>query len=147
MQRGASRESIEKEINPGNALIIKKNGELSQEEIIEPLERKSCSFERIYFSRGNDADIYNERNKLGRNLTQSVLKSVNHDLENTVFSYIPNTAEVAFGGLVEGIDEYVNKTKTEQIIKLKNNLSDVVLPSCKAVSSSIPLSFCLSWLI
>jgi len=114
-----------KEINPGNALIIKKSGESYEEEIVEPLERKSCSFERIYFSRGNDADIYNERNKLGRNLTQSVLKSVNYDLENTVFSYIPNTAEVAFGGLVEGIDEYVNKTKTEQIIKLKNNLSDV----------------------
>ncbi len=114
-----------KEINPGSALIIKKNGEINQEEIVEPLERKSCSFERIYFSRGNDADIYTERNKLGRNLTQSVLKSVNNDLENTVFSYIPNTAEVAFGGLVEGIDDYVNKTKTEQIIKLKNNLSDV----------------------
>lgn len=113
-----------KEINPGNALIIKKSGELFQEEIVEPLEKKSCSFERIYFSRGNDEDIYKERNKLGRNLTQSVLKSVNNDLENTVFSYIPNTAEVAFGGLVEGIDEFVNKSKAEQIISLKNNLNE-----------------------
>ncbi len=116
-----------KEINPGNALIIKKSGDLFQEEIVEPLEKKSCSFERIYFSRGNDEDIYKERNKLGRNLTQSVLKSVNNDLENTVFSYIPNTAEVAFGGLVEGIDEFVNKSKAEQIIALKNNLSETEL--------------------
>ncbi|MDX2172305.1 MAG: amidophosphoribosyltransferase [Bacteroidota bacterium] len=116
-----------KEINPGNALIIKKSGELFQEEIVEPLEKKSCSFERIYFSRGNDEDIYKERNKLGQNLTQSVLKSVNNDLENTVFSYIPNTAEVAFGGLVEGIDDFVNKSKAEKIISLKNNLNEADL--------------------
>lgn len=113
-----------KEINPGNALIIKMKGNLSQEEIVKPLERKSCSFERIYFSRGNDAEIYAERTNLGRNLTQSVLNSINNDLENTVFSYIPNTAEVAFSGLVEGINNYVNKIKTEKIVNLKNNLSE-----------------------
>lgn len=113
-----------KEVNPGNAIIIRSNGTVLLDEIVEPLEKRSCSFERIYFSRGNDGDIYKERNNLGRNLTQSVLNSVNYDLENTVFSYIPNTAEVAFGGLVEGIDEYVNKIKTEKIIKLKNNFSE-----------------------
>lgn len=115
------------EIKPGHAAVIKKNGSFSQVEIIEPLERKACSFERIYFSRGNDADIYKERNLLGKNLTESVLKSVDHDLENTVFSYIPNTAEVAFGGLVEGIDDYVNTNKAKLIIESKNSLSEAEL--------------------
>ena len=90
------------EVKPGHALIIKKNGSVSEEEIIEPQKKLACSFERIYFSRGNDKEIYKERIDLGKNLTNSVLKSIGHDLENTVFSYIPNTAEVAFGGLVEG---------------------------------------------
>lgn len=112
------------ELKPGHAAIVKKNGTFSEVEIIEPLERKACSFERIYFSRGNDADIYKERNMLGRNLTETVLKSVNNDLKNTVFSYIPNTAEVAFGGLVEGIDAYINKWKAEQILGLKDKLND-----------------------
>lgn len=116
-----------KEIKPGHALIIKKDGTLTEEEIIEPQKKLACSFERIYFSRGNDADIYKERNQLGRNLTESVLKAVNHDLENTVFSYIPNTAEVAFGGLIEGIDDFVNTWKTEEIIKLKGNLDSAGL--------------------
>lgn len=121
--------SLEKvhELKPGHAAIIKKNGTFSEVEIIEPLERKACSFERIYFSRGNDADIYKERNMLGRNLTETVLKSVNNDLKNTVFSYIPNTAEVAFGGLVEGIDAYINKWKAEQILGLKDKLNDEIL--------------------
>ncbi len=108
------------ELQPGHAAIIKKDGSYNEVEIVEPLERKSCSFERIYFSRGNDKEIYTERNKLGRNLTQTVLKSVNYDLQNTVFSYIPNTAEVAFGGLIEGIDDYNNQLKAEQILKLNS---------------------------
>jgi amidophosphoribosyltransferase len=112
------------EVKPGHALIIKKNGSFSQEEIIEPQKKLSCSFERIYFSRGNDADIYKERIQLGKNLTGSVLKAVDHDLDNTVFSFIPNTAEVAFGGLVEGLNNYVNTWKADEILRLKNNLSD-----------------------
>lgn len=112
------------ELKPGHATVIKKNGEFSEIEIVEPGEKKSCSFERIYFSRGNDAKIYNERNTLGRNLTEAVLKSVNYDLNNTVFSYIPNTAEVAFGGLVEGIDTYMNEWKTKEILKARGTLNE-----------------------
>ncbi|MCE3260753.1 MAG: glutamine phosphoribosylpyrophosphate amidotransferase, partial [Bacteroidetes bacterium] len=115
------------ELKPGHAAIIKKDGRFSEVEIIPAGERKACSFERIYFSRGNDADIYRERNLLGRNLTEAVLKSVDNDLKNTVFSYIPNTAEVAFGGLVEGIDAYINSWKAEQILKSKNNLNEKAL--------------------
>ena len=106
------------ELKPGSAIIIKKDGTVSQQEIIAPLEKKSCSFERIYFSRGNDADIYKERKELGKYLVPQVLQAVNYDLENTVFSYIPNTAEVAFGGLVEGIDDYINERKTKDILAL-----------------------------
>jgi amidophosphoribosyltransferase len=109
-----------KELTPGHAAIIKKDGSFSETEIIPPLEKMSCSFERIYFSRGNDAEIYAERNALGKNLTDVVLKSIDYDLQNTVFSYIPNTAEVAFGGLVEGIDEYNNQLKTKQLLEKKN---------------------------
>jgi amidophosphoribosyltransferase len=105
-------------VKPGHALIIRKNGDLSEEEIIEPQERLSCSFERIYFSRGNDMDIYRERCMLGKNLTENVLRAVNYDLENTVFSYIPNTAEMAFMGLVEGLHEYANKRKAEKIASM-----------------------------
>jgi amidophosphoribosyltransferase len=109
------------EVKPGNAIIIKRNGKLSEEEIIEPMKKLSCSFERIYFSRGNDKEIYKERLALGKNLTSAVLKSVDHDLENTVFSYIPNTAEVAFGGLVEGLNDFVNDWKADEIAKLKKD--------------------------
>ena len=116
-----------RELKPGFAAIIKKDGTFTEREIIEPLERKACSFERIYFSRGNDADIYKERQQLGRYLVPSVLKAINFDLENTVFSYIPNTAEVAFGGLVEGIDEHINKTKTLDILKLGAKISEVTI--------------------
>lgn len=115
-------ESVQ-EIKPGHALIIKKNGTVRHEEIMEPLEKKSCSFERIYFSRGNDKEIYSERNLLGRNLTERVLQSVGHDLENTVFSYIPNTAEVAFGGLVDGLHDYLNTWRLDQIEKGGGKLS------------------------
>ncbi|MBN8693875.1 MAG: amidophosphoribosyltransferase [Bacteroidetes bacterium] len=109
-----------KELKPGHAAIIKKNGEFAEQEIIEPLEKKACSFERIYFSRGNDANIYKERQALGRYLVPAVLKSINYDLENSVFSYIPNTAEVAFGGLIEGLDDYLNKFKATEILKTGN---------------------------
>jgi amidophosphoribosyltransferase len=119
-------ESVE-EVKPGHALIIKKNGDFTEEEIIEPQKKLSCSFERIYFSRGNDKEIYKERIHLGKNLTQGVLKSVNYDLENTVFSYIPNTAEVAFGGLVEGLNDYVNNWKGEEILKLNNKYTELEL--------------------
>jgi amidophosphoribosyltransferase len=113
-----------REVTPGHAVIIKKNGKFSVEEILKPLERKACSFERIYFSRGNDADIYRERQALGRFLVPSVLKAVNYDLENTVFSYIPNTAEVAFGGLIEGLDDYLNKYKATEILKAGKEISE-----------------------
>jgi amidophosphoribosyltransferase len=105
-----------KEIDPGHALIISKAGNYKQEQFIEPIERKSCSFERIYFSRGTDPDIYNERRKLGELLVPHVLKSINFDLKNTIFSYIPNTAETAFLGLMKGMDEYLVKKRKEIII-------------------------------
>jgi len=115
------------EIKPGHAVIIKKSGEFKEIKIVEPLEKKSCSFERIYFSRGNDAAIYKERIQLGKNLTDAVLKSVNYNLDKTVFSYIPNTAEIAFNGLVEGIREYNDKTRIANILSKKNELSQVDL--------------------
>jgi len=106
------------EIDPGHALIIKENGNVLHEEILKPVRRKSCSFERIYFSRGTDKDIYRERKNLGRYLVNSVLKSLNWDLRNAVFSYIPNTASVAFRGLAEGLEDYCNKIKAEKILQL-----------------------------
>lgn len=105
-----------KEIDPGHALIISKAGDYKQEQFIKPIERKSCSFERIYFSRGTDPDIYSERRKLGELLVPHVLKSINFDLKNTIFSYIPNTAETAFLGLMKGMDEYLVKKRKEIII-------------------------------
>src|SRR3546814_398071 len=103
------------EVKPGHALIIKRNGSVTENQIREPLERKSCSFERIYFSKGSDTEIYQERKMLGKLLVPQVLKAVNYDLKNTVFSYIPNTAEVAFYGMEEGIREYIQKTQREQL--------------------------------
>lgn len=111
------------EIIPGNALIIKENGKIWQEEILKPNERKSCSFEKIYFSRGTDTDIYKERKKLGKNLLNQVLKSVNWDLNNTVFSYIPNTASVAFRGLAEELDRYCNRIKADKLAGLGNKVT------------------------
>jgi amidophosphoribosyltransferase len=105
------------EIPPGHALIIKKAGKVMLEKCIEPQEKKSCSFERIYFSRGTDKDIYEERKKLGYLLTNKVLKAVNYDYENTVFSFIPNTSEVAFYGLMKGVEEHINNHKQEEIEK------------------------------
>ena len=104
-----------KELMPGQALIVKANGDYTIEQIIEPKERRACSFERIYFSRGNDEKIYKERNALGYNLRDDVLKAINHDLKNTIFSFIPNTAEVAFYGLLKGMEDYLNQVKIQRI--------------------------------
>jgi amidophosphoribosyltransferase len=113
-----------KEIKPGHALIIKKNGDISEEQFREPGEQKSCSFERIYFSRGSDADIYKERKELGRLLCPQILKAVNNDLKNTVVSFIPNTAEVAFYGMVDGLYKYVNKLQKETLLNRDDKISD-----------------------
>jgi amidophosphoribosyltransferase len=103
------------ELLPGKALIVLENGEVKIEQIIEPKERKACSFERIYFSRGSDEKIYRERQRLGYNLSKQVLEAVDFDLKNTIFSFIPNTAEVAFYGLSKGCEDYLNKIKVERI--------------------------------
>ena len=108
-----------KEVTPGYALIVKRNGEVSMEEVRVPQTRSSCSFERIYFSRGTDRDIYRERIHLGELLTPQILKSIDYDLANTVFSFIPNTAEVAFYGMLKGVEDYMLKEKTA-LIKTKN---------------------------
>jgi amidophosphoribosyltransferase len=113
-----------KEIDPGCSIIIKKDGRVSMDQVLEPFEKKACSFERIYFSRGTDRDIYQERNKLGELLTDEILKVINYDLDNTVFSYIPNTAEAAFYGMLRGIEDYLNKQKEEIIKKRKKNITD-----------------------
>ncbi|MEM7574406.1 MAG: amidophosphoribosyltransferase [Bacteroidota bacterium] len=104
-----------KEVEPGHALIIKKSGKVTMERVTEPLPRAACSFERIYFSRGNDRDIYLERKELGRRLAKRVLKAVNYDFDNTVFSYVPNTAEVAFYGMVQGLEDELSKWKRDRI--------------------------------
>jgi amidophosphoribosyltransferase len=104
------------ELLPGMALIVKADGEYSIEQVIPAKERKACSFERIYFSRGSDEKIYRERIALGYNLSDIVLKAIDYDLKNTIFSFIPNTAETAFYGLIKGAEDYLNKIKTERIL-------------------------------
>ena len=104
------------ELMPGTALLVDPNGDYRIEQILEPKERRACSFERIYFSRGSDEKIYRERIALGRSLSETVLKRIDNDLKNTIFSYIPNTAEVAFYGLVKGMEAYLNKIKVERIL-------------------------------
>ncbi|KIO76715.1 amidophosphoribosyltransferase [Pedobacter lusitanus] len=115
------------EIKPGHALIVKKDGTVTQEVFREPQEKRACSFERIYFSRGSDADIYKERKQLGRLLIDQILKSVNSDLKNTVFSFIPNTAEISFYGLVEGLHKHIKKIQKETLIGRKETLTDTEL--------------------
>ena len=110
-----------KELTPGHALIIKKKGTVREAMCKPPAEKLSCSFERIYFSRGNDKEIYEERKNLGRVLTDKVLKAVKYDFENTIFSFIPNTAEIAFYGLIKGIEEHLAVHKAEEINKLNGN--------------------------
>lgn len=116
-----------KEIKPGHALIIKKNGHVSEEMFREPEVQKSCSFERIYFSRGSDASIYRERKQLGRLLCPQILDTVNYDLKNTVFSFIPNTAEVAFYGMVEGLHKYIKRYQKDTLLKRDDKITDAEL--------------------
>ena len=121
------------EIEPGKALIIKKSGKIKHSVIKEPLEKNSCSFERIYFSRGSDADVYRERIELGRRLVPAVLRSVENDLDHTVFSFIPNTAEVAFYGMVKGIEDWLDTSKAEKIKALGSHLDDQALKDILSV--------------
>lgn len=105
------------EVKPGHALVIKRNGRVTQESVLDPLPKASCSFERIYFSRGTDKDIYQERKTLGKLVTPAVLEAADHDIERTVFSYIPNTAETSYLGLVEGVHDYLVEYKKQEILK------------------------------
>ena len=123
-----------KEIKRGHALIIKKDGNISEKQIRQPLKRTSCSFERIYFSRGNDSDIYKERLELGKKIFPKVLKAVNNDIKNTIFSYIPNTAEVSFFGLIKGCNEYLNQVKINKLLKISNNLSEQKIKQVMQIS-------------
>jgi amidophosphoribosyltransferase len=111
------------ELMPGRALIVKADGQVAIEEILEPRERRACSFERIYFSRGSDEKIYRERIALGYNLSGQVLDAVDHDLKNTIISFIPNTAEVAFYGLQKGMENYLEKIKIERILSWGNDIN------------------------
>ncbi|MBV7441081.1 amidophosphoribosyltransferase [Weeksellaceae bacterium TAE3-ERU29] len=113
-----------KELNPGEAIIIKHYGEVKLRQILEPLEKKACSFERIYFSRGSDAEIYEERKELGRLLIDQVLEAIDGDIHHTVFSYIPNTAEASYFGLVEAANDELNHEKTEMIMQEKVDITD-----------------------
>jgi amidophosphoribosyltransferase len=112
------------ELMPGQALLVDDEGNYKIEQIIEPKERRACSFERIYFSRGSDEKIYRERIALGNHLSKIVLERIGNDLKNTIFSYIPNTAEVAFYGLVKGMETYLNKIKVERILSWGNDVSE-----------------------
>ncbi|WP_395061038.1 amidophosphoribosyltransferase [Flavobacterium sp.] len=111
------------ELQPGNALIIKKNGKVTEEEIIVPTVKKACSFERIYFSRGSDAEIYQERKNLGKLILPAVLEAIDDDTDNTVFSYIPNTAETSFYGMVEAAQDFLNQRKNQHILDNRNTLT------------------------
>lgn len=111
------------ELLPGKALVVDNKGNYTIQQVIEPKERRACSFERIYFSRGSDEKIYRERIALGHHLSKTVLDRINHDLKNTIFSYIPNTAEVAFYGLVKGMEQYLNKIKVERILSWNGDVT------------------------
>ncbi|MFA6277445.1 MAG: amidophosphoribosyltransferase [Pedobacter sp.] len=126
-----------KEIEPGHALIVKKDGTVTQEMYREPAEKRACSFERIYFSRGSDADIYKERKKLGDLLIPQVLSSVNNDLKNTVFSFIPNTAEVSFYGMVEGLHNHVREIQKDALLNRKEKLNDAELDELLSMSPRV----------
>ena len=111
------------EIDPGKALIIKKNGRVSETQILEATERKACSFERIYFSRGSDKEIYQERKNLGKLIFPQIIKAIDEDIKNTVFSYIPNTAETSYLGMIREAQNYLNKKKEEQILTLGRTIT------------------------
>ena len=122
------------EIKPGHALIVKKDGSITEELFREPAEKKSCSFERIYFSRGSDAAVYQERKHLGRLLCPQILNAINCDIKNTVFSYIPNTAEVAFYGMEEGINEYVRTLQKDTLLNRAEKISDEELDEMLSIA-------------
>ncbi|QHS56118.1 amidophosphoribosyltransferase [Mucilaginibacter sp. 14171R-50] len=126
-----------REIKPGHALIVKKNGTITESMFSEPLEKKSCSFERIYFSRGSDASIYKERKQLGRLLCPQILDSVNNDVKNTVFSYIPNTAEVAFYGMVEGVHKYIKQYQRDRLLNREDKISEEELSEVLALAPRV----------
>ena len=111
------------ELQPGNALLIKKNGSVTQQEIIAPTLKKACSFERIYFSRGSDAEIYQERKELGKYILPAVLEAIDNDTDNTVFSYIPNTAETSFYGMIEAAQDFLNQRKNKYILDNRKTLT------------------------
>lgn len=110
-----------KELEPGEAIMVSKHGKVTIKQILPKLDNQKCSFERIYFSRGSDADIYKERKLLGKNLTKKILKAVDYDLDNTILSFIPNTAEVAYIGMCEGVDEYEKELQCKEILKLDSH--------------------------
>ncbi|KUF45289.1 amidophosphoribosyltransferase [Myroides marinus] len=122
-----------KELTPGQAIIIRKDASVKFEQILEPLPLKACSFERVYFSRGNDAEIYQERKDLGKLIFPEVLKAINDDTDNSVFSYIPNTSETSFFGMVEGAQDFLNQRKIADILKNKENLSEAKLQEILSV--------------
>ncbi|MEO5778016.1 MAG: amidophosphoribosyltransferase [Flavobacterium sp.] len=122
-----------KELTPGNALIIKKNGNVTEEEIIPPTVKKACSFERIYFSRGSDAEIYQERKELGKLILPAVLEAIENDTDNSVFSYIPNTAETSFYGMVEAANDFLNQRKNQFILDNRKTLTKEKLEEILAV--------------
>lgn len=129
-------ESVQ-EVKPGHALIIKKNGEVSENVIRIPHENKACSFERIYFSRGSDRDIYSERKKLGELIVPKILESIDNDIENSVFSFIPNTAESAFYGMVEGVESHLARIKEKQILDKGADLTQQELRKILSVKPRI----------
>jgi amidophosphoribosyltransferase len=121
------------ELDPGSAIIIKKNGSVSVQEVRTPLVKKACSFERIYFSRGSDAEIYKERKELGKLIFPSVLNAIDYDTDNTVFSYIPNTAETSFYGMSEAAQDFLNQRKAQAIIEQKDTLTEATLQDLLSV--------------
>jgi amidophosphoribosyltransferase len=125
------------ELKPGHALIVKRNGEVSEKRVFDIQPRTACSFERIYFSRGNDREIYLERKKLGKSLAQPILSAINFDLKNTVFSFVPNTAETAFYGLIEGLNEYAAELKAEKILALGKEMNPKKVEKIMAIQPRI----------
>jgi len=131
-----SSENIQ-ELLPGHALILKKNGLTALKQVKSPLERKACSFERIYFSRGSDKDIYRERMDLGSRVVPAVLKAVDYDLRNTVFSFIPNTAETSFYGMIKSVEDYLNEVKLRKIQKLSTPIDEEQLKGILQIRTRI----------
>jgi amidophosphoribosyltransferase len=126
-----------RELQPGHALIIKRNGKVAELPFIEPQPRAACSFERIYFSRGTDRDIYLERKKLGELLVDPVLEAVNYDLEHTVFSFVPNTAETAFMGLIKGLEQRLNKIKKDKILEMGEDIDPQKLEKILSMTARV----------